>query len=613
MRTLLVSKKNKDFSERLHNVLNAADNYCFSTQTAKSAYEKYCKRRFDAVILDIDNIKKSCLSLTKKLHTLDRKVKIIIISATEDVSLILKALTIDVTAFLKKPIHMEHLLKLLRGIEKTALTEKYQTLETQDRITSMEDKNEFLEHIGDGKNITPFPIDKPSSFLHILSSVFQFLVSGVLYFTAAKLFDTFLKHIDASQLHFYIRYFILSSGSMVILCRLFIIKKNIAKLNYFRILNVSTQTVAASFIIGTFILYITGDTTLKRNFLLINFGIQLIGQILFFWLVKYFQHISKLIRAFTVKKVLIVGACPNAAQIAEEINNRYSRTHEVSGYLFFNKKTISSQIKNINILGSIKKLASILDQNVIDEIVFVLRKDNIKKTKALIKTCSIRGKKIKQYYVFENNVFPDNPISFSYTEENIKRIFDIAFGLIGFFVFMLLYIIIGPIIKITSSGPVLFKQPRIGINNRIFYLYKFRTMHEGADKKKPVLKKQNIMKGAIFKIKNDPRITKFGTFLRKYSIDEFPRFIKVLKSEMSIVGTRPPTPDEVEKYKTWHLKRITIKPGITGLWQISGRNKISDFDEIVNLDLKFIDGWSLKWEIKIIMQTIPIILKGEGL
>ena len=127
-----------------------------------------------------------------------------------------------------------------------------------------------------------------------------------------------------------------------------------------------------------------------------------------------------------------------------------------------------------------------------------------------------------------------------------------------------------------------------------------------------MLTNQNEMKGAIFKIENDPRITKVGRFLRKTSLDELPQFWNVLKGDMSLVGTRPPTPDEVNQYKNWHRRRISIRPGITGLWQISGRNKIDDFDDIVKLDLQYIDSWTLGLDLRIILKTIWVVLIRQG-
>jgi len=190
-------------------------------------------------------------------------------------------------------------------------------------------------------------------------------------------------------------------------------------------------------------------------------------------------------------------------------------------------------------------------------------------------------------------------------------LFDLAGGIVGLFVLILLYPFLAVAIKLTSKGPVLFKQVRVGKNGKRFVIYKFRSMAADAEKRKKELEKLNECDGAVFKIKDDPRVTRIGKIMRKLSLDELPQVFNVLKGEMSLVGTRPPTPDEVAKYQKWHHRRISIRPGITGLWQVSGRNKISNFDEIVRLDLKYIDNWSIWLDIKIIFKTVIVLFKRD--
>ena len=158
----------------------------------------------------------------------------------------------------------------------------------------------------------------------------------------------------------------------------------------------------------------------------------------------------------------------------------------------------------------------------------------------------------------------------------------------------------------------LYKQKRMGQHGRTFNLYKFRTMYQDADKRRQDLVANNVMNGAMFKMKDDPRITKVGRWLRKTSIDEIPQFLNVLTGEMSLVGTRPPMIEEVEEYKLEHLKRISNKPGITGLWQVSGRNIITDFDEIVDLDCKYSDNWRFSDDLKILLKTVVVVLQRKG-
>jgi exopolysaccharide biosynthesis polyprenyl glycosylphosphotransferase len=218
---------------------------------------------------------------------------------------------------------------------------------------------------------------------------------------------------------------------------------------------------------------------------------------------------------------------------------------------------------------------------------------------------------------WEYHRFMGRPTLLSHTVELdpdqmlFKRLFDLAGGIVGLFVLILLYPFLAVAIKLTSKGPVLFKQVRVGKNGKRFVIYKFRSMAADAEKRKKELEKLNECDGAVFKIKDDPRVTRIGKIMRKLSLDELPQVFNVLKGEMSLVGTRPPTPDEVAKYQKWHHRRISIRPGITGLWQVSGRNKISNFDEIVRLDLKYIDNWSIWLDIKIIFKTVIVLFKRD--
>lgn len=194
----------------------------------------------------------------------------------------------------------------------------------------------------------------------------------------------------------------------------------------------------------------------------------------------------------------------------------------------------------------------------------------------------------------------------------LKRCMDVAGGIIGLIITTIVGIFLVPIIKLESPGPAIYKQTRVGKNGRHFQMYKFRSMYQDADKRKAELMDKNEMKGAMFKIADDPRITRVGKFIRKYSIDELPQFWNVLKGDMSLVGTRPPTVDEVEKYAIEQKQRLSVTPGMTGLWQTSGRNAIYDFDQIVKLDLQYIDEWSIGLDIKLLCKTIAVCFKGDG-
>ena len=200
----------------------------------------------------------------------------------------------------------------------------------------------------------------------------------------------------------------------------------------------------------------------------------------------------------------------------------------------------------------------------------------------------------------------------SYKRLLIKRVMDIAGGLVGMLITVLFLPFVAIAIKLDSPGPVLFSQTRIGRNGRRFQIYKFRSMYIDAEERKKELEKQNEVQGLMFKMENDPRITKVGKFIRKTSIDELPQFFNVLKGDMSLVGTRPPTEDEFEKYNQYYRRRISMTPGLTGLWQVSGRSEIDNFDDVVKYDLQYIDGWSLTLDVKILLRTVWVVFAGKG-
>lgn len=205
-------------------------------------------------------------------------------------------------------------------------------------------------------------------------------------------------------------------------------------------------------------------------------------------------------------------------------------------------------------------------------------------------------------------------------EMALKRLMDIAGGCVGLILMGIAYIFVAPVIKKASPGPVFFKQERVGTNGRTFYMYKFRSMYLDAEERKKELMAQNEMKGLMFKMENDPRIIGsekgpgkgIGNFIRKTSIDELPQFWNILKGDMSLVGTRPPTVNEYEQYDLHHKIRLSMKPGLTGMWQVSGRSDITDFDEVVRLDTEYIENWSLGLDIQILFKTVGAVLNKEG-
>ena len=227
--------------------------------------------------------------------------------------------------------------------------------------------------------------------------------------------------------------------------------------------------------------------------------------------------------------------------------------------------------------------------------------------------------KVGSYYVFTNSLKIVNATSMA-----AKRIFDIVGGLVGCLLTAVIFVFIAPIIYIQSPGPIFFSQWRVGKNGRKFKIYKFRSMYMDAEERKKEYMAQNKMNGLMFKMDDDPRIIGsekkdkngrpkgIGNFIRRTSLDEFPQFWNVLIGDMSLVGTRPPTVDEWEQYDASHRVRMCVKPGITGVWQVSGRSEITDFNEVVKLDTSYVRNWNMLLDIKIILKTVGVVLRSDG-
>ncbi len=196
--------------------------------------------------------------------------------------------------------------------------------------------------------------------------------------------------------------------------------------------------------------------------------------------------------------------------------------------------------------------------------------------------------------------------------KKIKRIIDFIFALLLIVLLSPIFLVIASLIKISSRGPILYNWDVVGKNGISFRGYKFRTMQINADDLKSKLINSNEMKGPVFKMKNDPRITTFGKVLRKYSLDELPQLLSVIKGDMSLVGPRPAGINEWKHYKDWHKRKLSVTPGMTCLWQVNGRNEIVDFDDWVKMDIEYIENWSLWLDIKILIKTFFVVLRGTG-
>ncbi|MBP5419850.1 MAG: sugar transferase [Bacteroidales bacterium] len=270
-------------------------------------------------------------------------------------------------------------------------------------------------------------------------------------------------------------------------------------------------------------------------------------------------------------------------------------------------------------------LPSILTAKV-EELIYACDFDSMTRIKHYIDVCTDFGVMFRLCSSFFNRLSSNVQVRYfdtqavlticntptDYTGLLVKRVFDILASLIVIIVGMPFFLIVALLIKIDSKGPIFFKQRRSGLRGKVFNLYKFRTMVDGADKMKSELVEQNEMSGPVFKMTNDPRITRIGKYLRKVGVDEFPQFINVLRGDMSIIGPRPPIPSEVEKYERWQMRRLSMRPGITCLWQVSRERNSVTFDEWMRLDMEYIDNWSISLDVVIMLKTVRTMLRADG-
>lgn len=304
--------------------------------------------------------------------------------------------------------------------------------------------------------------------------------------------------------------------------------------------------------------------------------------------------------------------------------NKY-QSYKIAGIVIFDRQMRGSVIGGVPVVADRNGIFEYTRKHVIDEVFIDIREcDEVKKN--LTEHFLEMGVPVHLNHNWNQTELPNAYVeslgscsvlttsikTASPYELFLKRLMDITGGLAGVLLTVILYIIFAPIIFIQSPGPVFFSQERVGKNGRKFRMYKFRSMYMDAEERKKELMEQNKMSGLMFKIDNDPRIIPIGRFIRKYSIDEFPQFWNVLKGDMSLVGTRPPTVDEFEQYDPHHKVRLSIKPGITGLWQVSGRSDITDFEEVVRLDHQYIREWNLGLDVKIIWKTVRNVVVSKG-
>ncbi len=322
------------------------------------------------------------------------------------------------------------------------------------------------------------------------------------------------------------------------------------------------------------------------------------------------------------RKILVVGNAERGRYVAELLKQQLSLGHEVLGIVALEPGDGGTCAT----ISSCADLEKIVREKTVDEVVFAASGDRATHLGQYLNFCKRTGiacRILPAMWAPNETALgiekcQDVPFltlrtnSFNATGLIYKRALDILGGLVGCLIFAVIYPFVAAAIRLDSPGPAIFRQKRVGKHGRVFELLKFRTMHNDAEHRLKEVMAANEMNGAMFKLNNDPRITRAGRWLRRTSVDEIPQFWNVLIGEMSLVGTRPPTLDEVKTYKLDHLKRIAVKPGLTGMWQVSGRNKVKDFETVVKLDCRYMETWRFSTDLKILVQTIWVVLLRKG-
>jgi len=456
-------------------------------------------------------------------------------------------------------------------------------------------------------------------FIDVIISFISLLLAGIVRF---KSFHAFAATTDLVELSTIL---LISSLGSFFLSKIY---RNFFKRGYFiELIHVTSYNFLVVLNVSFLIFALKNSTALSRltllYFIIINF------------ILMYLVHVLiKKVSILHAKgkmgwKLLIISDSKNIATTCRNIPNSIWKDRALGVILIDDVSADTDLLNGIPLINSKNKIIEYITQNAIDEVLLTVSEDRY----ITDEVQNLRSEITKTGIVFSMKIWPiteseqyaarlvsfgdDYVLSFAsrtydYILILLKRAMDIFGGIIGSILTLLLGIIIIPAILIESPGPAFFRQKRVGRNGRVFTILKFRSMYQDAEERKASLMDKNKMKGLLFKVDDDPRITKVGKFIRKTSLDEFPQFFNVLLGDMSLVGTRPPTLDEYKHYNPIYKRRLSFRPGITGIWQTSGRNNITDFDSILQMDLDYIQNWSIFLDIKLLFKTSFVVFMRKG-
>lgn len=366
---------------------------------------------------------------------------------------------------------------------------------------------------------------------------------------------------------------------------------------------------------------------ISRPFLLI---FALLNWVLLVFERLFVRLVARWVRArgFNYRTVVLVGDTPRARAMARLLREHPWWGLKLLGVVRERPSTSpeGTTANGLPVLGTLADFTQIVTTLPVDEVILAVDRGDLASLEDIFLMCEEMGIKTRLVLDFFPHVlakvsleeFEGTPLlTFSTTPSDqpglwAKRLIDVSGAVVLGLLYLPALLVAALLTKLSSRGPALFRQTRCGLYGRPFTLLKLRTMVDGAHEKLEEVAHLNEHEGPVFKSGSDPRVTPVGRFIRRFSLDEAPQFWNVLRGEMSLVGPRPPIPEEVARYDRWQRRRLSMKPGLTGLWQVSGRSDIPDFDEWMALDLAYIDNWSLGLDLKILARTIPAVLKGEG-
>lgn len=405
------------------------------------------------------------------------------------------------------------------------------------------------------------------------------------------------------------------------------IEKNFIRRNFYRDFWAAIKaSVVLIFVTALIIFLLHNNADASRGVYFCIAGIN-VG-LFFFTHVALKYYLLKIYRnKRATNQVFLVTTSDRVENILMEADNSRDWVHRLSSIAIIDDNQVGKWYKDIPVVATYDNMFHYAKEQIVDEVFINVPYDTGTSLANVVNTFENMGATVHvsiellnqfdDYYKSFNMMGNIPVVTFSNQQYNwkmlmVKRLMDIVGAIVGLTITAVVTIFLAPPLLIESPGPLFFAQKRVGKNGRFFKIYKFRSMYKDAEERKKELESKNEMKGLMFKMKDDPRITKVGKFIRKTSIDELPQFFNVLKGDMSLVGTRPPTVDEFKQYEAHQKRRLSAKPGITGLWQVSGRNNIKDFEDVVKLDVQYIDNWSIGLDIRIILKTIKVVFEKGG-